>query len=200
MFVKFIESPMVNAVRPYIFNFCVDTWKNGEINCSNYQIPDDFKTRINAFSSSRITKALLLLNAYLFDNSQKIISRKSEIEHIFPQSWQNTNYNGWEKSDAETHLNMLGNKIIFEKRLNIQAGNNYFGKKKDKYKESEVLEVIALSNYAKNDWLKEDIEKRNTEIINRLYDFFKVNLPTNSNKDITLAFELKVSEETFPIV
>lgn len=197
MFVKFIESPMVNAVRPYIFNFCVDTWKNGEINCSNYQIPDDFKTRINAFSSSRITKALLLLNAYLFDNSQKIISRKSEIEHIFPQSWQNTNYNGWEKSDAETHLNMLGNKIIFEKRLNIQAGNNYFGKKKDKYKESEVLEVIALSKYEENDWLKEDIEKRNTEIINRLYDFFKVNLPTNSNKDITLAFELKVSEETF---
>lgn len=199
MFVRFIESPMVNAVRPYIFNFCVDTWRNGEINCTTYQIPDDFKTRINAFVPSRITKALLLLNAYLFDKSQKLIIGKSEIEHIFPQSWQNTNYNGWEKSDAETHLNMLGNKIIFEKRLNIQAGNNYFGKKKDKYKESDIVEVISLSKYEQNDWLKEDIEKRNDEIIDRLYDFFRSNLPTNSNRDIFLAFELKISEETFTL-
>ncbi len=197
MFVRFIESPMVNAVKQYVFNYCVETWDTGEMDCTTYQIPNDFKTRISAFSSSRITKALLLLNAYLFDNSQTLIVGKSEIEHIFPQSWQDTNYNGWGKSDAETHLNMLGNKIIFEKRLNIQAGNNYFGKKKDRYKESKVCEVQSLSKLSQNDWLKEDIERRNDEIINRLYDFFVSNLPTNSNEDVSLSFELKIGEETF---
>lgn len=197
MFVKFIESPTVNAVKPYIFNFCIDTYNKNEIDCSLFQIPDDFKSRINAFSSSRITKALLLLNTYLFDSNQNLIHGKSEIEHIFPQSWQNTNYNGWNKSDAETHLNMLGNKTIFEKRLNIQAGNNYFGKKKEKYKESKIKEVQFLSQMTQNDWLKEDIEKRNSEIIERLYTFFSKNLSKQSRENINLLLELNVGDEIY---
>lgn len=197
MFVKFIESPTVNAVKPYVFSFCIDTYSKNEIDCSTFQIPDDFKSRVNAFSSSRITKALLLLNSYLFNSEQKLIQGKSEIEHIFPQSWQDTNYNGWSKAEAETYLNMLGNKIIFEKRLNIQAGNNYFGKKKGKYKESKIKEVQYLSQMPQNDWLKEDIEKRNSEIINRLYSFFIENLPQRMKEDINLFFELKAGDETY---
>lgn len=197
MFVKFIESPTVNAVKPYVFSFCIDTYNKNEIDCSTFQIPDDFKSRVNAFSSSRITKALLLLNSYLFNSEQKLIQGKSEIEHIFPQSWQDTNYNGWSKAEAETYLNMLGNKIVFEKRLNIQAGNNYFGKKKGKYKESKIKEVQYLSQMPQNDWLKEDIEKRNSEIINRLYSFFIENLPQRMKEDINLFFELKAGDETY---
>ena len=94
---------------------------------------------------------------------------------------------------------MLGNKIIFEKRLNIQAGNNYFGKKKDRYKESKILEVQSLSKLSQNDWLKDDIERRNIRIIERLYDFFMSSLPVDSNEDITLLFELKVGEEIFQL-
>ena len=41
----------------------------------------------------------------------------------------NTNYNGWDKAEAEKHIEMFGNKIIFEKRLNIQAGNGYLAKR-----------------------------------------------------------------------
>ena len=199
MFVKFIESPTVNAVKPYVFNFCIDTYYKNEIDCSTFQMPDDIKSRINAFSSSRITKALLLLNSYLFDESQRLIQGKSEIEHIFPQSWQDTNYNGWSKAEAETHLNMLGNKIIFEKRLNIQAGNNYFGKKKDKYKESKIKEVQYLSQIPQNDWLKEDIENRNAEIIDRLYSFFVENLPHKAQEDTNLLFELKAGDEIYKV-
>lgn len=197
MFVRFIESPTVNAVKPYVFNFCIDTFYKNDIDCSSYQIPDNFKVRINAFSSSRITKALLLLNAYLFDDSQKLIQGKTEIEHIFPQSWQDTNYNGWNKPEAETYLNMLGNKIVFEKRLNIQAGNNYFGKKKERYKESKIKEVQALSQIPQSDWLKEDIEDRNSEIINRLYSFFLVNLPRQAKEEKNMLLELKAGEEWY---
>lgn len=53
------------------------------------------------------------------------------------------------KSDAETHLNMLGNKIIFEKRLNIQAGNNYFGKKKIGIKNLKFWKYNPCPNYLK---------------------------------------------------
>lgn len=201
MFVKFIDSPTVNAVKPYVFTFCIDTYNHNDIDCSLFQVPSDLKAKITLYSSSRITKALLLLNAYLFDSEQELIQGKSEIEHIFPQSWQDTNYNGWNKQEAETHLNMLGNKIVFEKRLNIQAGNNYFGRKKEKYKESKVKEVLWLSNLEQNDWLKEDIETRNREIVERLYNFFLSNLPLPmAEKKEALLLELQSGEEKYRLL
>ena len=40
-------------------------------------------------------------------------------EHIFPKKWQTTNYNGWDEKDAQAYLDCFGNKIVFEKKLNI---------------------------------------------------------------------------------
>ncbi|MCD8288157.1 MAG: DUF262 domain-containing HNH endonuclease family protein [Porphyromonadaceae bacterium] len=197
MFVKFIENPTVNAVKPFIYNSCVSTFKYNDIDRTPYNFPDDFNVRVGAFSTSRITKAILLLNAYLFDGKQTLIKGKPEIEHIFPQSWQETNYNGWDKSDAEKYLDMFGNKIVFEKRLNIQAGNGYFGRKKQKYAESKIIEVQALSKTSKNDWIKADIEKRNEEMIDRLYAFFANNLATETQE--TLSLEITSGEETYSL-
>ena len=68
--------------------------------------------------------------------------------------------------------------------MNILAGNGYFGKKKDDYLQSAVLEVKALSNYHSNDWLKEDIEIRNGQITDRLASFFINTLqPQNQIKE-----------------
>lgn len=79
---------------------------------------------------------------------------KGEIEHILPKKWQTANYNGWSKEDAEKYLEQIGNKIFLEKKINIQAGNGYFGKKKDKYRESCFLEARDLANCPKDDWTK----------------------------------------------
>ena len=65
-----------------------------------------------------------------------------------------------------------------EKRLNQQANNGFFGKKKEKYKNSKFLEAKELSNYQPKDgdWNKEDIENRNEEIYIKLLEFFKENV------------------------
>ena len=42
--------------------------------------------------------------------------------------------------------------------------------------ESHFVEVKDLANYSKDDWTKEDIEKRNEKIYKTLKDFFKKNL------------------------
>lgn len=63
-----------------------------------------------------------------------------------------------------------------EKRLNIKASNNYFDDKKDKYAKSKFLEAQEIARRPQNDWLKEDIEKRNDDIYNRLKSFFEKNL------------------------
>lgn len=98
---------------------------------------------------------------------------KSEIEHIFPQKWNNTYYNEWNEKDAKDYLDQIGNKMLLEKKLNIKAGNNYFVHKKEEYKKSNFKEAQNLSNTTKNDWNKEDIEIRNKQIYERYDEFFK---------------------------
>ena len=56
--------------------------------------------------------------------------------------------------------------------MNIQAGNGYFGKKKEHYKQSVILEVQRLCDEHSNDWLKDDITQRQEQIIQRLDKFF----------------------------
>lgn len=48
-----------------------------------------------------------------------------------------------------------------------------------------------------NDWLKEDIENRNHEIIERLYTFFSKNLPKQPNEDLNMLLELNIGNETY---
>jgi len=78
------------------------------------------------------------------------------------------------------YLDKFGNKTVFEKKLNIQAGNGYFGVKKQKYKISSIATVIELSNYPKNDWIKEDIENREAQFKETLLNYFRTNLAYNA--------------------
>ena len=176
MFVKFIYAPTVNAIRDDIFDSCIALNAENKLKYSVDFNKDFLKERLaNIGSSTRMTRALLLLYAYL-DKGQTSLIDSFDIEHIFPKKWQNTNYNGWERADAELYLDKLGNKTVFEKRLNIQAGNQYFAQKKIKYDESMIATVQALSKYPKPDWVKEDIEKREEEVIDTLLSFFENHL------------------------
>lgn len=133
---------------------------------------EDFKK--DFFKANKLLSALITLNLYIKFPAQKI--ENGEIEHIFPQKWQNTNYNGWDRKEAKEFLEHIGNKMWLEKKLNIQAGNGYFGKKKEKYRESNFEEARELANYPKDDWLKDDIIERGNDIYQRLLKFFKENV------------------------
>lgn len=139
---------------------------------------DGVKNKISSFGKSKLSRSLILLHSYLYAGAEQkeLFDNDIEIEHIFPKKWQDTNYNGWLYADAESYLERLGNKIPFEKKLNIQAGNGYFGAKKVKYSDSSIYEVQRLGNYHKNDWVKDDIEEREKRMIDRLITFFKENL------------------------
>ncbi|MDW8348527.1 MAG: DUF1524 domain-containing protein, partial [Bacteroidia bacterium] len=96
--------------------------------------------------------------------------------HILPKKWQSNNYNGWDKKDAEQYLEKFGNKVVIEDKLNIQAGNNYFGKKKEKYRVSKIQRVLDLSKHPEDNWLKENIEAREKDFVDTLSNYFKENL------------------------
>lgn len=172
LFAKFIDAPTVNAIKDDIYQACISIHHYNSLELE-YVLDDDFKNRIESQASAKLSRGLLLLHAYQHPNQQEVIIWGFDVEHIFPQKWQNTNYNGWEENDAQQYLNKFGNKIVFEKKLNIQAGNGYFGKKKQRYSESKIAAVLEMSNNPKNDWLKEDIEKREKVLKDDLFNFFK---------------------------
>lgn len=160
LFAQFIEKPSVNAIKDDIYTSCISLYKDNKLDYKYRFNEDFFRQQIGVFSSARISRPFLLLYAYLNSNQKDLIQNNFDIEHIFPKKWQDTNYNGWDKKNAELYLDRFGNKVVIEKKLNIQAGNGYFGNKKSKYSSSKIASVLDLSTYQSNDWTKEDIEQR----------------------------------------
>lgn len=157
---------------------------------SGLAIPDVFMPKLDYFidfSSKALPKQvryILAIYTLIYDerqewewnsNNKNYSVVKGEIEHIFPKKWQEANYNNnySDEKDADNHLKQIGNQILIEKRLNIQAGNGYFARKKEVYKDSHFIEVQHLAQSANKDWAKEDIEKRNKEIHGYLDRYFR---------------------------
>jgi len=88
------------TIRPFAFEYEIEI----------------LKKRLLEYTSPRITRALILLDAYLHPEQKNLIAENFHIEHIFPQKWQNTNYNGWEEKDAQKYLEWYGNKVVFESK------------------------------------------------------------------------------------
>jgi len=173
LFAKFIDAPSVNAIKDDIYSSCISMQDKNKLQYRINFNEELLEKQIESHASSRLSRALLLLDAYLNPNQINLIPETFDIEHIFPKKWQDNNYFGWDRENADLYLDRFGNKIVFEKKLNISAGNGYFGVKKQKYSISKIQSVIDLSNYHKNDWSKEDIESREIIFKNNLINFFK---------------------------
>lgn len=176
LFAKFIEAPTVNAIKDDIYATCISLNNTNNLQFRINLNEEYISQQIAVFASSRLSRALLLLDAYLHPKQMDKIPETFDIEHIFPKKWQNTNYNGWSLEDANAYLDRFGNKIVFEKKLNIQAGNGYFGIKKQKYSVSKIATVQELGSYKNDEWIKTDIEMRENRFKETIMNFFKDNL------------------------
>jgi hypothetical protein len=177
LFFKFIYSPSINAIRDDIYNIYISIQKGTEWSINLTLNNESFYKRLTEeFASPRISRALILLHAYLDKNQNELIPAIFDIEHIFPKKWQDTNYNGWNFNDAQVYLESFGNKIVLERKLNIQAGNNYFNNKKQRYASSKISSVLILSNLSQKDWRKNDIEEREKLFVEDVLRFFKENI------------------------
>lgn len=150
-----------------------------EIEKVSYPNEENFLNNFNNIATRR-AKYLLYLYAYIYDEfSQPIDVSCLEVEHILPKQWQNANFNGWNKESHKEYLEQIGNKILLPKKSNVKCTDNFFAQKKKEYADfanSHLKEVQYLANLPQNDWLKEDIKRRNKEIYTRLKNFFRENL------------------------
>lgn len=178
LYYSFLRYKNAINIKPIAYQIAINIYKATTANIlEGIDVGDVDKIFEKETISSRLTKGSLLLYAYTH-KKQDFVEKTAgfHIEHIFPKKWQNTNYNGWEESDAQIYLDNIGNKILFEKRLNIQAGNGYFGKKKNFYKDSKIRELRALGNGNQQDWGKEEIINREDQIHKKLIEFFTAHL------------------------
>lgn len=171
LFSKFIEKPTVNAIKDDIYHGCILIEQTGKSNFTVMQTKEELKRFIPNHSSFKMSRGLLLLFAYLNEKQTDPVINDFEIEHIFPRKWQNSNYNGWNDTEAKEYLEKFGNKVAIEKKLNIQAGNGYFGQKKIKYLGSKIEVVKELGKCKTNDWNKDNIIQREELFLTSVIEF-----------------------------
>lgn len=131
---------------------------------------------------------LVFLNDYLYSKEKGKgadfdFADSVNIEHIMPASGKDISTiridAGIESEDEFKDLvNQLGNKILLEDDINRSVSNDWFKTKKgtsikDKqgYKDSKYALAKDLSNYPKDKWEKEDIEKATDKAAKRIIKF-----------------------------
>ncbi|MGN0790431.1 MAG: DUF262 domain-containing protein [Christensenellales bacterium] len=159
---KYLKNPTINAVKPDILKL------NSAIVASDVPIFEfkniDLAQLEPDIQNPNRNAVRMLLKTLAYEHQDELLPAKWEIEHIFPQKWQ-TNYFP-DESDAtiKEKIEHIGNKLPFEKRLNIVAGNGYFGKKKKEYSASKIAITKAFGVSNVSDWNMDSIMKRDIRV------------------------------------
>ena len=159
---KYLMIPTVNAVKPDILKL------NAAIMASDTPV-FEFKNidlaQLEPYIQNPNRNAVrMILKTLAYEQQDELLPAKWEIEHIFPRKWQ-TNYFP-DESDAtiKEKIEHIGNKLPFEKKLNIVAGNGYFSKKKKEYTASKIAITKAMGTSDVADWNMNSIMKRDIRV------------------------------------
>ena len=180
-YVRGLVHNNVNLIRDTAYKAYVAICGNGDYQ-SEYQRSIERTDDLNAASQKlekydygRYRTGLVLLNAIPLEEEQRkayaeALSGTFHIEHILPRQW-----NSYDKWDEESHahdIDKLGNLMPLERKLNIAASAEFFGRKQAEYKKSKIHDALLLSTKTPSQWYPEDVEKRHAEKNARLEQFF----------------------------
>ena len=179
-----ITNPGVNALRTPVYAEMVNIVQGLPVEFAEYKfdtvtVKNGF-SHFNFYNGRPITKALLTWWAFTNEN-QPLLSLESifEIEHIYARNRQSIEQGLTNKKNLE----LLGNKAILEKRINIRASDYRFSDKIKYYKGftnsrgqekagTQNAELIALADRC-NDFTEADILKRNDNIIDAFLNYLQ---------------------------
>ncbi len=181
---RYLEIPTINAVKVDILKLDMNI-----INNSHPKFYAGFEDKKiegeDAISAEKLrtdnliiaphrnmVRTLLKLLAYQDTAQIELLPGYWEIEHIFPQTWD-TKYFTYKEDEVNEILEHLGNKIPLEKKLNISASNNYFGTKKDKYKNSGISIVRNLGTSSIDEWDIKKIAENDQKVCDQIKNIFK---------------------------
>ncbi len=196
---RYIVTPTINAVKRGILNL------NSEIIKSptpkfDFATVDEQELIVKIRTAHRNT-VRMILKILAYQGQEELLPEKWEIEHILSQKWQSSYFPSNSDEEVKELVEHIGNKIPFEKKLNIIASNGYFKKKQDSYKKSKVQILLDLSNQH-NDWGLNEIRERDIRVSDQLLKLLndwglnQPNFPAQvSQPHVPTAEELKIIEE-----
>ena len=197
---KYLMMPTINAVKPDILKL------NSAIVASNIPI-FEFKTvdvtQLEPYIHNPNRNAVrMLLKTLAYEHQDDLLPTKWEIEHIFPQKWQTNYFPKESDSTIKEKIEHIGNKLPFEKKLNIVAGNGYFGKKKKEYMVSKIAITNTMGTSEVMEWNLDSIMKRDLRISDEMAEIFArwnseyLNFPIDKEKaDVPSEEDLAQIEE-----
>ena len=167
---KYLMMPTINAVKPDILKL------NSAIVASNIPI-FEFKTvdvtQLEPYIHNPNRNAVrMMLKTLAYEHQDDLLPTKWEIEHIFPQKWQTNYFPKESDSTIKEKIEHIGNKLPFEKKLNIVAGNGYFSKKKKEYTLSKIAITNTMGTSEVMDWNLDSIMKRDLRISDEMAKIF----------------------------
>lgn len=159
---KYLMIPTINAVKPDILKL------NSAIVASDvptFEFKNIDLTQLEPYIQNPNRNAVrMLLKTLAYEQQDELLPAKWEIEHIFPQKWQTNYFPNESDATIKEKIEHIGNKLPFEKKLNIVAGNGYFGKKKKEYSVSKIAITKALGTSDVSDWNMDSIMKRDIRV------------------------------------
>ncbi len=181
-----ITNPGVNSLRTPIFAEMVKIVTGQSVTFEKFKIAEDnyraFASSYDFNNSRAITKSMITWWAFR-QNQQSLLklSTKYDIEHIYARSRQ-------EKGPRLQNVNsleLLGNKVLLEKKINIRASDYRFVDKVKYYKgfittdgqKKDGTKIVELLNLAhsKSDFVEQDIIDRNKQIIDAFVEYLRQN-------------------------
>lgn len=162
MFAKFLKTPTVNAVKPGVMKLNAAILKSDTPEFEFGDIDWEIIRDQIKYPNKRSFRMLLALHAYT--EQDELLPAKWEIEHIFPKKWQSSHFTTYNDEIVNEKIEHIGNKVPFEKKLNIVAGNGYFEKKQKEYAQSEIEVTRALSEKTSANWELNDIDERDVRV------------------------------------
>lgn len=177
-FQKGVVHNSVNAVKDATFRVCSKIEEGRgfieEFKESRLADTEEFERRLLSDNYGRYLRGLVLLGALLnkeqnFDDFHIVVLGQYHIEHILPKKWND--YDNWTDELWTRSIDTIGNLVPLEWKLNISAQNEFFQRKKNRYGQSKIQDVLDLCK--SNKWYPEDLSDRHKIVLQRIINFVK---------------------------
>ena len=179
-----IDRPGVNALRTPVYAEMVNIVENREVTFNDYVFdPVNLRSKLDSFTFANnraVTKSMLTWWAFNDENQPWIdLEINFEIEHILSRKRHN-------ELQDEKNMEVLGNKSLLEKKINIRASDYRFvdkvkyyrgdvlDRKQNKKDGTKIVELFNLSN-SHTDFVENDIINRNNTILDSFIGYLKEN-------------------------
>ena len=180
-----VVNPGVNALRTPVFAEMVNIVNDINVEFNGYKFSlDEVRTQFENynFNNNRpITKSMLAWWAFENDAQEEVaLDIPFEIEHIYARN-RNEKENGLTNIK---YIDLLGNKSLLEKKINIRASDYRFEDKKKFYlgftksngERKEGTSIVELRNITQQeDFTEKELLERNKKIIDEFLNYLERN-------------------------